>query len=101
MPIGEHVVNDYRYLSLSLKAHPRSFLRDELTARGIVPTAACGDDARTARRVTVAGLVITRQRPGTASGVIFMTLEDETDIANGIVWPKIFERFRPSSSAPA
>ena len=47
------------------------------------------------RRVTVAGLVITRQRPGTASGVIFMTLEDETDITNGIVWPKVFERFRP------
>jgi DNA polymerase III alpha subunit len=47
------------------------------------------------RRVTVAGLVITRQRPGTASGVIFMTMEDETDITNGIVWPKVFERFRP------
>jgi DNA polymerase III alpha subunit len=51
--------------------------------------------------VTVAGLVIIRQRPGTANGVIFMTLEDETDIANAIVWPKMFERFRGrSSSAP-
>jgi error-prone DNA polymerase len=94
MPIGEHVVNDYRYLSLSLKAHPVSFLRQRLAARGIVANEALreiGDGGR----VTVSGLVIIRQRPGTASGVIFKTLEDETDIANAIVWPKIFERFRP------
>jgi DNA polymerase III alpha subunit len=102
MLMGEHVVNDYRYLSLSLKAHPLSFLRRELTARGIVPAsglrgASPAGDGRSMnnKRVTVAGLVITRQRPGTASGVIFMTLEDETDIVNGIVWPKIFEKFRP------
>jgi error-prone DNA polymerase len=94
MPIGEHVVNDYRYLSLSLKAHPLSFLRAELARRRIVPASALRE-VPNGRRVTVAGLVITRQRPGTASGVIFMTLEDETDIANGIVWPKVFERFRP------
>ena len=94
MPIGEHVVNDYRYLSLSLKAHPLSFLRAELAQRRIVPAVALRDVAN-GRRATVAGLVITRQRPGTASGVIFMTLEDETDIANVIVWPKVFERFRP------
>ena len=94
MPIGEHVVNDYRYLSLSLKAHPVSFLRDRLTAKAIVSS----ESLRTiqnGRRVTVAGLVLVRQRPGTASGVIFMTLEDETGIANAIVWPKVFERFRP------
>ena len=94
MLLGEHVVNDYRYLSLSLKAHPVSFLRERLVARGIIPAA----ELRTTpnnRRVTVAGLVITRQRPGTASGVIFMTLEDETDITNAIVWPKVFEIFRP------
>ena len=108
MPIGEHVVNDYRYLSLSLKAHPLSFLREKLSARRIVTNAslreiAARDEERRRRdrkasngdRVTVAGLVIIRQRPGTANGVIFMTLEDETDIANAIVWPKIFERFRP------
>jgi len=106
MLMGEHVVNDYRYLSLSLKAHPLSFLRRELTARGIIPAEALreiptrgGDGRRPDRErnnyVTVAGLVITRQRPGTASGVIFMTLEDETDIVNGIVWPKVFEKFRP------
>ena len=104
MLLGEHVVNDYRYLSLSLKAHPVSFLRERLTARGIIPAEALRSSTRgeerpepgmNGRRVTVAGLVITRQRPGTASGVIFMTLEDETDITNGIVWPKVFERFRP------
>ena len=94
MLLGEHVVNDYRYLSLSLKAHPVSFLREQLTARGIIPAYTLRKTLNN-KRVTVAGLVITRQRPGTASGVIFMTLEDETDITNGIVWPKIFERFRP------
>ena len=96
MLLGEHVVNDYRYLSLSLKAHPLSFLRGELTARGIIRASALRDMPDiNGKHVTDAGLVITRQRPGTASGVIFMTLEDETDITNGIVWPKVFERFRP------
>ena len=52
-------------------------------------------DAPSGRRVTVAGLVLVRQRPGTAKGVIFMTLEDETAIANTIVWPRVFESFRP------
>jgi DNA polymerase III alpha subunit len=91
---GEHVVNDYRYLHLSLKAHPVSFLREELARRSIIPAEALRE-TRSGKRATVAGLVITRQRPGTASGVIFMTLEDETDIANGIVWPRVFERYRP------
>jgi error-prone DNA polymerase len=102
MLLGEHVVNDYRYLSLSLKAHPLTFLRRELTARGIIPAsglrgASPAEDGSSmnGKRVTVSGLVITRQRPGTASGVIFMTLEDETDITNGIVWPRVFERYRP------
>lgn len=94
MPIGEHVVNDYRYLSLSLKGHPLLFLRERLTARRIVTNAALRETANN-RRVSISGLVIIRQRPGTAKGVIFMTLEDETDIANVIVWPKMFERFRP------
>ena len=94
MPIGEHIVNDYRYLSLSLKGHPLAFLRKQIAARGIVPNSTLRTTAN-GTRVTVAGLVIIRQRPGTASGVIFKTLEDETDIANAIVWPKIFERFRP------
>ena len=93
MPPGEHVVSDYRSLSLSLKAHPVSFLRRELAARKIVETERLAEMA-SGRRVSVAGLVLVRQRPGTASGVIFATLEDETGIANVIVWPKIFERFR-------
>jgi error-prone DNA polymerase len=94
MPLGEHVVNDYRYLSLSLKAHPVGFLRRTLAGRGIVPTEALAG-MKTGARVTVSGLVLIRQRPGTAKGVIFMTLEDETGIANAIVWARTFERFRP------
>jgi error-prone DNA polymerase len=91
---GEHVVEDYRRLHLSLKAHPVAFLRPDLERHGILrhdalPAIASG------RRVTVGGLVLVRQRPGTAAGVIFMTLEDETAIANTIVWPTIFESFRP------
>jgi error-prone DNA polymerase len=93
MPLGEHVVEDYRHLKLSLKSHPLALLRSTLQARRIVP---CDDLAtmRTGQRVSVAGLVTVRQRPGTASGVIFMTLEDETAVANIVVWPKIFEVFR-------
>ncbi|MBI1211110.1 MAG: DNA polymerase III subunit alpha [Alphaproteobacteria bacterium] len=94
MLLGEHVVEDYRHLSLSLKAHPTAFVRDELSARRIIRN---GDLTKIpdGQHVTVSGLVLVRQRPGTASGVIFMTLEDETSIANVIVWPKVFERFRP------
>ena len=91
---GEQVVEDYRHLHLSLKAHPVSFLRAELDARGIVRHELL-PDMPSGRRVTVAGLVLVRQRPGTGNGVIFMTLEDETGIANTIVWPRKFERFRP------
>ena len=91
---GEHVVNDYRALSLSLKAHPVSFLRERLAAQAIVETERLSE-LPSGQRVSVAGLVLVRQRPGTASGVIFATLEDETGVANVIVWPKIFERFRP------
>ncbi|MEO5807738.1 error-prone DNA polymerase [Devosia sp.] len=93
MPPGEEVIHDYRSLSLSLKAHPLSFMRASLAAKGIIPA----DDLRThapGRIVTVAGLVLVRQRPGTASGVIFASLEDETGLANIIVWPKVFEANR-------
>jgi error-prone DNA polymerase len=93
MPPGEQVIEDYRHLHLSLKAHPVSFLRADLAARGIVrhellPTLTPGG------RVTIGGIVLVRQRPGTGNA-IFMTLEDETAIANTILWPRIFERFRP------
>jgi error-prone DNA polymerase len=93
MPLGAHVVEDYRRLSLSLKAHPTSFMRARLSARGILRSDALAS-VKNGERVTVAGLVLVRQRPGTAKGVIFMTLEDETGIANVIVWPKAFERLR-------
>jgi len=93
MPLGAHVVEDYRRLSLSLKAHPASFMRARLAARGVLRSDALAS-VRNGERVTVAGLVLVRQRPGTAKGVIFMTLEDETGIANVIVWPKAFERLR-------
>ena len=93
MPLGAHVVEDYRRLSLSLKAHPTSFMRARLSARGILRSDAL-PSVKSGERVTVAGLVLVRQRPGTAKGVIFMTLEDETGIANVIVWPKAFERLR-------
>jgi len=90
---GEQVIEDYRYLSLSLKAHPVSFLREELRRAGVTRNV---DLLRVAngKRVTIAGLVLVRQRPGSASGVIFMTLEDETGVANAIVWPKMFEKYR-------
>ena len=94
MPPGEQVVEDYRHLHLSLKAHPVSFLRADLDRRGILRHELL-PGIRTGERVTVAGLVLVRQRPGTAKGVIFMTLEDETGIANTIVWPRAFETFRP------
>jgi len=93
MPPGEQVVEDYRHLHLSLKAHPVSFLRTDLDKRGITRHEML-PGLRNGERVTVAGLVLVRQRPGTAKGVIFMTLEDETGIANTIVWARTFEAFR-------
>jgi error-prone DNA polymerase len=94
MLLGEEVVNDYRFLELSLRQHPAAFLRADLARRGIIRN----EELRTkpsGARVTVSGLVTIRQRPGSANGVIFMTIEDETSIANIIVWSKTFERFRP------
>jgi error-prone DNA polymerase len=91
--LGEHVVEDYRSLQLSLKHHPLAFLRAEFARDGLVAAA----DLATMpveRRVAIAGLVLIRQRPGSAKGVIFITLEDETGIANLIIWPPILERFR-------
>jgi error-prone DNA polymerase len=90
---GEQVVEDYRMLGLSLKTHPLRLLRDHLSARKVTPCEQLAS-LRNGRSVRVAGLVLVRQRPGTASGVIFMTLEDEGHIANIIVWPKVFEMFR-------
>ncbi|WP_207458986.1 error-prone DNA polymerase [Azospirillum sp. SYSU D00513] len=91
MTPGERVVMDYASLSLSLKCHPLSLLRDGLA--GIVPAERLRH-LRNGARVTVAGLVLVRQRPGSASGVIFVTVEDETGIANLVVMPDVFERHR-------
>ncbi|MEZ5957089.1 MAG: error-prone DNA polymerase [Hyphomonadaceae bacterium] len=93
MCLGEHIVEDYRTMGLSLKAHPVSLLREELGARHVIKSERL-TRIRNGERVRVAGLVLVRQRPGTASGVIFMTLEDETGIANIVVWPKLFEEYR-------
>ncbi|HUO94556.1 MAG TPA: error-prone DNA polymerase, partial [Rhizomicrobium sp.] len=95
MALSEHVVEDYVATGLSLKAHPAGFFRDRLIALGAIPnTQLRGDAVPQDSCVTVAGLVLVRQRPGTSKGVVFMTLEDETDIANIIVWPKVFEQNR-------
>ncbi|MGB8999062.1 MAG: error-prone DNA polymerase, partial [Pseudolabrys sp.] len=94
MPIGEEVINDYRFLHLSLRAHPAQFLRPDLDARGIKQNDALRRTP-SGTRARISGLVTCRQRPGSANGVVFMTIEDETAVANVIVWPKVFERLRP------
>jgi error-prone DNA polymerase len=93
MRLSEHVVNDYQTLRLSLKAHPMSFLRERFTARRVI---ACDElrGIKDGAYVSVAGVVLVRQRPGSAKGVVFMTIEDETGIANAVVWAKTLERFR-------
>ena len=95
LPPEAQVMEDYSSLRLSLKAHPVSFLRDTLARQGFRP---CSQllRARNGERLAVAGLVLVRQRPGSANGVIFLTLEDETGIANLVVWPRLFERQRPT-----
>jgi DNA-directed DNA polymerase III PolC len=93
MPLGEEVVNDYRFLRLSLRAHPAQFLRADLSSRGILRNEALRGLANN-RRARISGLVTCRQRPGSAKGVVFMTIEDESAVANVIVWPKVFERVR-------
>ena len=90
MQLGEEVVEDYVALRLSLRAHPMELLRPRMT--GLI--AHCDLPHAPPRRVSVCGLVITRQRPGTASGVIFLTLEDETGVANVVVWKQVQAQFR-------
>ncbi|MBU2148589.1 MAG: error-prone DNA polymerase [Alphaproteobacteria bacterium] len=92
MPPGQHVVHDYQTLGLSLKAHPVSFLRERLDRAGITPNARLAT-VPGGRRVSVAGLVLVRQRPGKGNA-IFLTLEDEGAVANIIVWARNFEKFR-------
>jgi error-prone DNA polymerase len=111
MRLSEHVVNDYQTLRLSLKAHPMSFLREEFRAdftlgAGDSPSSSwppapvrvisCNEvrGMKDGARVAVAGVILVRQRPGSAKGVVFMTIEDETGVANAVVWPKTLERYR-------
>ena len=93
MSLGEHIVEDYAHLTLSLKAHPVALLRAGLTASGYRPARDLRS-LRHGRRARVAGLVLVRQRPGSAKGVIFITLEDESGVANLVVLPPMFERYR-------
>jgi error-prone DNA polymerase len=89
MTLGQEVIEDYLSLRLSLRAHPMELLRPRL------PESLPHDRLTQAKgRISVTGLVITRQRPGTASGVIFLTLEDETGTSNIVVWKKVYETFR-------
>ena len=90
MHLGEEVVEDYISIRLTLRAHPMELLRPmipDLTPHDRLPVAPL-------KRTSVCGLVITRQRPGTASGVVFLTLEDETGVSNVVVWPTVYKRFR-------
>jgi error-prone DNA polymerase len=93
MALSEQVVVDYQTLRLSLKAHPMAFLRASMTRQGFV---AAGDLPRlgNGRRLKIAGVVLIRQRPGSAKGVCFITIEDETGVANLVVWPKVMAAYR-------
>ncbi len=93
MPLAEHVISDYQTVRLSLKAHPMHFLRAHYSAQGFV-TADQLKAIRDGKRLSIAGVVLIRQRPGTSKGVVFITIEDETGIANLVVWPDVFERQR-------
>jgi error-prone DNA polymerase len=93
MTQAEQVIADYQTVQLSLKAHPLSFLRGVL-ARDRVVTCAEAMGSEDKRVVRVAGVVLVRQRPGSAAGVIFATIEDETGIANIVIWAHLQERFR-------
>ncbi len=93
MPLPEQVVADYQTIRLSLKGHPMEFLRPMFTNEGVISCQGV-NHANDKRRVRCAGVVLVRQRPGSSKGVVFMTLEDETGIANVVVWPKVMETFR-------
>ena len=93
MPLAEHVVNDYQTIRLSLKAHPMHFLREHYAAQKFI-IAAQLKEIRDGKRLSIAGLVLIRQRPGSAKGVVFITIEDESGIANLVIWPDVFKKQR-------
>ncbi|BCK76193.1 MULTISPECIES: error-prone DNA polymerase [Acetobacteraceae] len=94
MRAGAEVARDYNRIGLTLRDHPVAFLRDDLRRDDIL---SCRDaiNARDGKRLTAAGIVLVRQRPGSSKGVVFMTLEDETATLNVIIWADTFEKFRP------
>jgi error-prone DNA polymerase len=92
-PCEQAVAYDYHHVGLSLKVHPMALRREELARRGVVEACRLAE-IRSGGRVAVAGLVTVRQRPSTAKGIVFMTLEDETGVANLLVRPDLYERFR-------
>ncbi|MFL6726340.1 MAG: OB-fold nucleic acid binding domain-containing protein, partial [Sphingomicrobium sp.] len=93
MPLAEHVVNDYQTIRLSLKAHPMAFLREHYARLKFI-TADQLKSVKDGKRLSIAGLVLIRQRPGSAKGVVFITTEDETGVANLVVWPDVFGKQR-------
>ncbi len=93
MSLSEHVVNDYQTVRLSLKAHPMAFLREHYGRQKFI-TAEQLKSLKDAKRLSIAGLVLIRQRPGSAKGVVFITIEDETGIANLVIWPDVFGKQR-------
>ncbi len=93
MTSGGEVVEDYRHVGLTLRQHPASFLRADLVSRRIV-TCADAMNSRDGKWLTTAGLVLVRQKPGSAKGVMFITIEDETGVANLVIWPSLYERQR-------
>lgn len=93
MPAGQEVVEDYTHVGVTLRDHPLAFLRDELQARHVM-TCADGTAMRDGRLTRVAGLVLVRQKPGSAKGVMFITIEDETGVANLVIWPSLYEQAR-------
>jgi error-prone DNA polymerase len=99
MPLGQEVMTDYATSGMSLKRHPVALLREDLSKRQIITAAELADETRSphGKWVKVAGMVLIRQRPGTASGVVFVTMEDETGVANLILWPQTYDRYRPAA----
>jgi error-prone DNA polymerase len=93
MSLSEHVAYDYSTTSLSLKAHPVSFVRPDLERLHVLSSAGL-EKAKEGEVVKVAGLILVRQRPGTASGICFITIEDETGTVNLVVFAKLFDKFR-------
>ncbi len=98
MPLSEHVVADYQTTRLSLKAHPMAFLRGDLAKRGFTPASNLRS-CKNGSQINVAGIVLIRQRPGSAKGVCFITLEDESGVINLVIWPDMMEKYRKTVMA--